>query len=99
VDAVLMIVDPSHEAVILAEKAAKLAAEAGKAFSVILNKVDARTEQRLKEMLEAIKVEIAGILPYSPEISEANLVGEPLATEPLRPKLEEVLASINRITV
>ena len=34
-DAVLMVIDPSHEAVILAEKAAKLAEEAGKSFAVV----------------------------------------------------------------
>ena len=98
-DAVLMTVDPSHEAVILAEKAAKLAAEVGKPFFVILNKVNAQVEQRLKEMIEAKKIEIAGVLPYSPGISEANLVGEPLVIEPMRQKLEEVLAKINRTAV
>lgn len=93
-DAVLMVVDPSHEAVILAEKAAKLAGEAGKPFSVVLNKVDDKTEFRLKEMLGALKIDIAGILPYSPEVSEANLVGKPLTTGSLRQKLDEIIARI-----
>lgn len=93
VEAVLMIVDPSHEAVILAEKAAKLAKEAGKAFSVVLNKVNGKTEPRLKEMLRARKINIAGVLPYSSEIAEANLVGEPLAKASLRQKIEEIVTN------
>lgn len=94
VDAVLMIVDPSYEAVLLAEKAAKLADEAGKAFSVILNKVDEETKSRLKEMLEAKKIEIAEVLPYSTDISEANLVGEPLTAESLKQTLKEIITKI-----
>lgn len=90
-DAVMMIVDPSHEAILLAEKAAKLAEEAGKAFSVVLNKVDDKTEPCLKETLEALGIDIAGILPYSPEISEANLMGKPLKIESLRWQLENII--------
>lgn len=91
VDIILMTVDPSYEAVLLAEKAAQLAREAGKAFSVILNKVDEETKSRLKEMLDAKKIEIAAALPYSTEITETNLVGEPLAVEFLQQKLEDVI--------
>ncbi len=94
VDAVLMIVDPSYDAVLLAEKAAKLAGEAGKPFSVILNKIDEKTELCLKEILGAVKVDIAGILPYSPEVSDANLMGKPLAAEPLRQRMEEIITRI-----
>jgi len=94
VDVILMIVDPSYEAVLLAEKAARLAEEAGKAFSVILNKVDEETKSRLKEMLDAKKIEIAAVLPYSTEISEANLVGRPLPVESLQQKLEEIVNKI-----
>jgi CO dehydrogenase maturation factor len=94
VEAVLMIVDPSYEAVLLAEKAAKLAAEAGRTFLVLLNKVDEETSSRLKDMLEAKQIEVAAVLPYSAEISEANLVGKPLAAEPLKRKLRELLTKI-----
>ncbi|MGB4330790.1 MAG: AAA family ATPase [Dethiobacteria bacterium] len=93
-DAVLMVIDPSHEAVILAEKAAKLAEEAGKSFAVVLNKVDEKTEPRLKKMLEKMNIDIAGVLPYSPAIAEANLAGEPLNVEPLRQELRNILNHI-----
>jgi CO dehydrogenase maturation factor len=95
VDAVLMIVDPSHEAILLAEKAANLAEEAGKAFSVVLNKVDDKTEPCLKEMLEALGIEIVGVLPYSPEISEANLMGKPLKVESLRCQLDKIITRLS----
>jgi CO dehydrogenase maturation factor len=91
VDAVLMIVDPSHEAVLLTEKAATLAEEAGKAFSVILNKTDAGTESYLKEMLEPLKIDIAGVIPYSPQISEANLKGRALPADSYREGLEKMI--------
>ncbi len=91
VDAVLMIVDPSNEAILLAEKTAILAEEAGKAFSVVLNKVDDKTEPCLIKMLEALGIDIAGVLQYSPEISEANLTGKPLRIESLRWQLENII--------
>ncbi|MGI6078469.1 MAG: nitrogenase reductase [Fastidiosipilaceae bacterium] len=91
VDAVLMIVDPSHEAILLAEKTAILAEEVGKAFSVVLNKVDDKTEPCLIKMLEALGIDIAGVLHYSPEISEANLMGKPLKIESLRWQLENII--------
>lgn len=91
-DTILMAVDPSHEAVILAEKAAKLAGEAGKAFAVVLNKADEKTEPRLKKMLEEMKIKIAGVMPYSPDIAEANLAGKPLTVESFKQRLDEILA-------
>jgi CO dehydrogenase maturation factor len=94
VDALLMTVDPSYEAVLLAEKAAILANEAGKSFSVILSKVDEDAEVPLKEMLKGKEIEVAAILPYSAEISKANLVGEPLAAESLRQTLNELITRI-----
>lgn len=92
--ALLMTVDPSYEAVLLAEKAAILANEAGKSFSVILSKVDEDAEVPLKEMLKGKEIEVAAILPYSAEISKANLVGEPLAAESLRQTLNELITRI-----
>lgn len=97
VDAVLMAVDPSYEAVLLAEKAARLAKEAKKYFSVILNKVDPDTEVQLKGMLQEKGIEVAAVLPFSAQISQANLVGEPLqVTASLRQVLDELIEGIIR---
>jgi len=78
VDAVVLVVDPSHEAVILSEKAAGLCGEAGKPFVVILNKVDGGTERTLREMLAAKGLRPAGAIPYSAAVVQANLAGERL---------------------
>ncbi|NMB35077.1 MAG: AAA family ATPase [Firmicutes bacterium] len=100
VDTVLMVVDPSYEAVLLAEKAAKLAKEAEKPFSVILNKVNADTEAQLKEMLKEKGIEVTAVLPFSAQISRANLVGEPLQiTESLRQILNELIGGIANANV
>lgn len=95
VDAVLMVVDPSHEAVILAEKAARLAGEAEKAFAAVLNKVDEKTGPRLRKMLGEKKINIAGAFPYSPAIAEANLAGDPLVPEPVRRELADMINNIS----
>ena len=73
VDAVLMVVDPSNDAVLLTEKAAKLAGEAGKSFGVVLNKVDDETKPILKEKLSTNGIIIKAVLPYSPVIAQKNL--------------------------
>jgi len=77
-DAVLFVADPSHEAVILAEKAAGLAREAGKQFLVLLNKVDAETEPLMREKLAAAELDVLGSVPYLPAVAKSNLSGDPL---------------------
>jgi CO dehydrogenase maturation factor len=80
-DAVLIVVDPSYEAVTLAGKAAGLAREAGKPFLVVLNKVDGETEPQLREMLAGKGLEVLTAVPYSTYVTRANLSGEPLSAE------------------
>ncbi|MGB9791370.1 MAG: nitrogenase reductase [Thermacetogeniaceae bacterium] len=78
VDAVLLVAEPSHEAVVLLDKAIGLCREAGKRYGVILNKVVEETESALRKMLAERGIEVTGTLPYSSAISWANLWGEPL---------------------
>jgi len=80
-DMVLMVVDPSHEAVLLAEKAKMLSSEAGKAFCVIINKTDEQSRPILEEALSKRKLRTIGTIPYSRQITRANLTGESLQTE------------------
>lgn len=77
-DAVLFVADPSHEAVILAEKAAALAREAGKPFLVVINKADAETEPHMREKLAAAGLDVLGSIPYLPAVAKSNLTGDPL---------------------
>lgn len=93
-DAMLIVVDPSFEAVILAKKAAALAKEAGKPFHIVLNKVDEETEPQLREMLGRSGLEVLAVLPHSPYVARANLNGEPLSTDALQESLDRIIASM-----
>jgi CO dehydrogenase maturation factor len=59
-DVVIVVVDPSHEAVLLAEKAGQMASQAKKPFVAVLNKVDDQTEAYLKKELAARGIPMAG---------------------------------------
>lgn len=95
VDAVVMVVDPSREALLLAGKAKMLAAELKKDFLVVLNKIDAETETFLRQELAAQGIPVGGAFGFSPEIMKANLAGKPLAVENWRGKTKELLASLS----
>lgn len=93
-DSVLMVVDPSNDAVLLTEKAAKLTEEAGKNFGVVLNKVDEKTKLILGEMLAVKNIMIKGILPYSPNLAQTNLQGESLDMPSAVEELDKLITGI-----
>ncbi|MBC7347707.1 MAG: nitrogenase reductase [Clostridia bacterium] len=97
VDKVMMVVDPSRDAVVLAEKAAKLAREAKKDFSTVLNKVNGETAPVLREMVESKGIEVEGLLPYSPALAQAGLYGSPLSAASLRTELEQLKVRLGGI--
>lgn len=78
VEIVLMMVDPSYESVVLAEKTMRLAGEAGKGFLAVLNKTDETTEAVLRRELAGREIPVGGALISSPKIAQANLVGNPV---------------------
>ncbi|WP_151191910.1 hypothetical protein [Desulfotomaculum copahuensis] len=85
-----MVVDLTHEALLLAGRARTLAAEAKKEFAAVLNKVDENTELFLRRELAAAGIPVPGALNFSRGINRANLVGEPLPTVEMRDKLKEL---------
>ncbi|MCS5695416.1 ATP-binding protein [Desulfofundulus thermocisternus] len=93
VDLVVMVVDPSHEAVLLAERARALAAGVGKEFVAVLNKVDTGTESFLRRELSEKGIPVRGAFGFSPEIMEANLTGNPLPAGNYREQVKELLAT------
>ncbi|MDY6796047.1 MAG: nitrogenase reductase [Actinomycetota bacterium] len=93
-DFILVIVDPSQEAVILAEKACRLAEEAGKHYGVVLSKIDERTRVILEEKLACNGLSPLGVVPYSPLIAHANLEGESLRDESIRGELLHILNAL-----
>lgn len=97
-DLVVMVVDPTQEALLLAERAKMLAAEVNKEFVTVLNKVDEKTEPFLRRELSAAGIPILGALNFSAEINQANLVGEPLFTTNMQDKLEELVNGLSRLS-
>lgn len=94
VDAVLMVVDPSRDALLLAEKAAELAREAKKSFGVVLNKVDEETTPALEERLAAKGIAIKGVLPYVPALARANLLGSPAEVGAICAEVDRLLGEL-----
>lgn len=94
VDAVLMVVDPSNDAVLLGEKAAELTEEAGKDFGVVLNKVDKKTEPVLEEKLATKNIQVMGVLPYSSQLAQINLQGKSLEEFSANDMLDKLLMGI-----
>lgn len=93
-DMVLMIVDPSHEAVLLAEKAERLGIEADKEFLVVLNKVDGQSRSILEEKLSRKGIRALGAIQYSGDVTRANLVGDALLNKSPEADLGPILAAL-----
>lgn len=93
-DYILVVVDPSQEAVALAEKACRLAEEAGKPRGVVLSKVEDRVKQVLVEKLAEKGLAAIGEVPYSDAIARANLDGEAVADERLEDTVRGILAAV-----
>lgn len=74
VDFIISIVDPSEDAIFLANKAFDLSLENDKKFGVIFNKVNKNTENLLKEKLNS-NIKILGKIAYYFNISKLNLQG------------------------
>lgn len=94
-DLVLMVVDTSYESVLLAEKGKKLAEESGKAFKVILNKVNNETESILREQLIKRNITIVGSLNYSYDITFTNLVGKPSKLGEFKNEINNIFSNIS----
>jgi len=98
VDVVVMVVDPSHEAILLADKARMLAAEAKKDFLAVLNKVVSSTEPFLRRELSARGIPVGGVLNFSAEIMQANLIGDPLEGGALGGQVSELVINLGKFT-
>lgn len=96
-DYVLVVVDPSQEAVVMAGKACRLAEESGKPCGVALNKVNDRISPTVREKLAQRGIVPVGSIPFRESIARANLEGDPLVDEGLRQELGRVIAAVERV--
>ena len=94
VDAVVAVLDPSYDALMLAGKIRAMAAEGGKPLRVALNKADGEMEPLMRAELEKQGIGIACTLPHSQEIARANLRALPLDVTPFRRPLQAFLAAL-----
>jgi len=77
VDAVLFVVDPTYDSVLLAEKASKMASDLGiSKFMVVLNKVDEETANLLSSKLSSLGIRVIGKIHQDPEVARSMLMGE-----------------------
>lgn len=79
-DLILGVVDPSWEAMALAEKIFTLAEEAGVPLGLVLNRMDEQSAGVVRQRLAALPV--TAVLPPLPEVFAAGLEGRPLAQVP-----------------
>ena len=95
-DSVIVVVDPSYEAIIIAERVKQLSTEMeiGDVWAV-LNKVTSE-ELGTKLMAELDKRDIAviGSVHYDPEIFEADLEGRPVHGSKTAADLEQIIDSL-----
>jgi CO dehydrogenase maturation factor len=94
VDAVVAVLDPSYDALMLAGKIRAMAGESGKRLHVVLNKADEGMENVMRAELEKQGIGTACTLPQSREIAQANLRALPLNVSPLRENLRALLESL-----
>ncbi|MDH5815414.1 MAG: P-loop NTPase [Candidatus Nezhaarchaeota archaeon] len=81
VDAILFVVDPTFDSIMLAERASRMARDLGVAkFMAVLNKVDEESSSILKGELSKMGVKIVGRIRYDPEIMRATLLGLPITS-------------------
>ncbi|BCV21632.1 nitrogenase reductase [Moorella sp. Hama-1] len=93
-DRVVIVVDPSQEALLLAAKAQKLCADLNKKFIVVLNKVDAAASAYLRQELAARGMVVVGTIPFIKDIWQANMLGETLAIDTCREEMEALAISL-----
>jgi CO dehydrogenase maturation factor len=79
VEAVIIIVEPSYESVLLAEKINQLAASVNARAVVVLNKMTPETEEAMRAELKKKGISVDCVISYDPDVFKACLSGQPLS--------------------
>jgi len=79
-DSVLVVVDPSFESLILAQRVKKLSAEMeiGDVWAVLNKVTSEKMRVKLTKELEQRDISVIGTVHYDPEVFEADLEGRPV---------------------
>lgn len=95
VDAVLVVVDPSFDSVVLAGRTAKMVEGMGKRVYAVVNRVrQGRMEERLKEEVERRGLRVVGVIHEDQEIFESELDGGELRAGRAWEEAEALLDSL-----
>ena len=76
VDSLVVIIDPSQESILLAQKISKLGKQVGKPTYYVLNKVDRETEKLLLDSVD--KEKVIAIIPENKDVFISCLYGKEL---------------------
>ena len=94
VDLVLIIVDPSYESLLLAEKINSLSKVFGVRTVVALNRVTPDVVDEMKKQLQQRGLTIAGSISYDPEVFQACLKGKPLSAAQTERDIDALIDAI-----
>ncbi|MFX1451358.1 MAG: AAA family ATPase [Promethearchaeota archaeon] len=81
VDIMFIVTDPSQMGIKTAERIKELTKEVNISFKkmyIIGNRFSSDMEKRLEEASKKIGIELAGIIPQDPQVSEYNFLGKPV---------------------
>ncbi len=94
VDIVLIVVDPSYESVLLAEKISSLSKGLGIRTVVTLNRTTPEVAGGMRGQLKQKGLEVAGSIGYDPEVFHSCLKGEPLKSVQAEKDVAELVDAI-----
>jgi CO dehydrogenase maturation factor len=94
VDVVLIIVDPSYESLLLAEKINSLSKVFGVRTVVALNRVTPDVVDEMKKQLQQRGLTIAGSISYDTEVFQACLKGKPLSAAQAERDIDALIDTI-----
>ncbi|MCR5025814.1 MAG: cobyrinic acid a,c-diamide synthase, partial [Methanobrevibacter sp.] len=92
-DKLISIVDPSGDAILLANKIGELSKEASKDYVVILNKIDENTRDLVLEQLDD-NISVVGELEYNSMIAQSNLSQKEIDLDEVESDIKEICAKI-----
>lgn len=90
-DAIMAVVDPTAEALMLAKVLKELSQNLNKNFWLILNKATPKIAEQIKEKAKEINLEISGIIRFDEEIFESCIEGGALRAREAIHDVEEIL--------
>jgi CO dehydrogenase maturation factor len=95
-DSVLVVIDPSFESVIIAERVSSLAAgiEIGEVWAVLNKVTSEELATKLTHELEKRNIAVIGSIHYDPEIFEADFEGRPVHGPRAAKDVERILDSL-----